>query len=54
MTSLDDRLRLQVEGLLQLVESDLVSFVATRTALMAITCGSEKGGMGTSRCAVSN
>lgn len=39
---LDDRLRLQVEGQLQLVESDLVSFVATRTALMAITRAAAK------------
>lgn len=38
----DDRLRLQVEGQLQLVESDLVSFVATRTALMAITRAAAK------------
>ncbi len=38
----DDSLRLQVEGQLQLVQSDLVSFVATRTALIAITRASAK------------
>ena len=38
----DDSLRLQVEGQLQQVQSDLVSFVATRTALMAIARVSAK------------
>lgn len=38
----DDSLRLQVEGQLQQVQSDLVSFVATRTALMAIARASAK------------
>ncbi|HET6424308.1 MAG TPA: hypothetical protein VFG20_11530 [Planctomycetaceae bacterium] len=38
----DDSLRLQVEGQLQLVQSDLLSFVATRTALMAIARASAK------------
>ena len=38
----DDSLRLHVEGQLQQVQSDLVSFVATRTALIAIARAAAK------------